>query len=174
VNSSTNKDKGEPRQSQDTVFSKECPSLLTHHFEQLHVGSGISIDVIKERQYESTLGKKRLVDLGFNPSQRRIPGIIIPLWGVNGQQIGYQYRPDHPRTLKDRITRYENQPGSSVRLDVPPRCTPKLGDPKVPIFFVEGVKKADSLASQGTCDVALNGVWGFKGRNPLGGTTYPY
>ncbi|GAI88387.1 unnamed protein product, partial [marine sediment metagenome] len=31
----------------------------------------------------------------------------------------------------------------------------------VPIFFVEGVKKADSLASQGACAVALNGVWGF-------------
>ncbi len=155
----------------EEVFSEEIPALLTTHFQQLHDGSAINIDVIKERQYESTLGKKRLTDLGFNPSQRRIPGIIIPLWGVNGQQIGYQYRSDHPRTIRDRITRYENQPGSSVRLDVPPRCIPKLGDPKVPIFFVEGVKKADSLASQGACAVALNGVWGFKGRNPLGGVT---
>ena len=46
-----------------------------------------------------------------------------------------------------------------------------LGDPTIPIFFAEGVKKADSLASQGACSAALNGVWGFKGRNPLGGTT---
>lgn len=155
----------------EEVFSREVPVLLTTHFEQLRDGSAISIDVIRERQYESTLGKKRLADLGFNPSQRRIPGIIIPLWGVNGQQIGYQYRSDHPRTIKDKVTRYENQPGSSVRLDVPPRCIPKLGDPKIPIFFIEGVKKADSLASQEACAVALNGVWGFKGRNPLGGVT---
>ncbi len=155
----------------EEVFSEEVPELLTTHFQQLHDGSAINIDVIKERQYESTLGKKRLTELGFNPSQRRTPGIIIPLWGVNGQQIGYQYRSDHPRTIRDRITRYENQPGSSIRLDVPPRCIPKLGDPKVPIFFVEGVKKADSLASQSACAVALNGVWGFKGRNPLGGVT---
>ncbi|GAI95883.1 unnamed protein product, partial [marine sediment metagenome] len=71
----------------EEVFSEEIPALLTTHFQQLHDGSAINIDVIKERQYESTLGKKRLTDLGFNPSQRRIPGIIIPLWGVNGQQI---------------------------------------------------------------------------------------
>jgi len=154
----------------EEVFSKEVPSLLSTHFEQLHEGSAISIDVIKERQYESTLGKKRLADLGFNPSQRHIPGIIIPLWGVNGQRISYQYRSDHPRTIRDRVTRYENQPGSSVRLDVPPRCQPMLANPAITIFFVEGVKKADSLASQGACAVALNGVWGFKGRNPLGGT----
>ncbi len=153
------------------VFSKEIPSLLSAHFEQLRTGSAISSAVIKERQYESTLGKKRLSDLGFNLSQRRAPGIIIPLWGVNGQQVGYQYRPDYPRTLRDRTTKYENQPGSSIRLDVPPRCIPKLGDPKIPIFFVEGVKKADALASKGACAVTLNGVWGFKGKNPLGGVT---
>ncbi|GAJ12525.1 unnamed protein product, partial [marine sediment metagenome] len=46
-----------------------------------------------------------------------------------------------------------------------------LGDPKIPIFFAEGTKKADSLASQGACAVALNGVWGFKGRNPFSGVT---
>lgn len=155
----------------EEIFSKEVPALLFTHFQQLHEGSAISIEVIKERQYESTLGKKRLTDLGFNPSQRRTPGIIIPLWGVNGQQVGCQYRPEHPRTIRDRVTKYENQPGSSIRLDAPPRCRPMLGDPKVPIFFVEGVKKADSLASQGACAVGLNGVWGFKGRNLLGGTT---
>ncbi|MFH0768344.1 MAG: phage/plasmid primase, P4 family [Chloroflexota bacterium] len=153
------------------VFSKEVPTLLSTHFEQLHNDSAISIDLIKERQYESTLGRKRLADLGFNPSQRHIPGIIIPLWGVNGQITGYQYRPDHPRLLRDKVTKYENQPGSSIRLDIPLRCRLLLGDPKIPIFFVEGVKKADSLASQGACVVGLNGVWGFKGRNPLGGTT---
>ncbi len=156
----------------EEVFSEEVPVLLSTHFQHLHDGSVISVDVIKERQYESTLGKKRLGELGFNRAQQRVPGIVIPLWGVNGQQIGYQYRPDHPRrATKDKIIKYENQPGSSIRLDVPPRSRPMLGDPKIPIFFVEGVKKADSLATQGACAITLNGVWGFKGRNPLGGIT---
>ena len=39
------------------VFSKEVPSLLAEHFEQLHHESGISVEVIKERGYESVLGK---------------------------------------------------------------------------------------------------------------------
>ncbi len=46
------------------VFSKEVPSLLAEHFEQLHHESGISVEVIKERGYESVLGKKRLEELG--------------------------------------------------------------------------------------------------------------
>ncbi|MDP2989687.1 MAG: bifunctional DNA primase/polymerase [Kiritimatiellota bacterium] len=39
------------------IFSKECPSLLTHHFQQLHNGSGISVEVIRERGYKSVLDK---------------------------------------------------------------------------------------------------------------------
>ncbi|MFC1982483.1 DUF3854 domain-containing protein [Chloroflexota bacterium] len=47
-----------------------------------------------------------------------------------------------------------------------------LGNPDIPVWFVEGVKKADSLASHGSCAVTLTGVWNFKGRNSLGGTTF--
>lgn len=32
-------------------------------------------------------------------------------------------------------------------------------------------KKGDALATQGACAVDLSSVWGFKGRNPLGGVT---
>jgi hypothetical protein len=53
----------------------------------------------------------------------------------------------------------------------PPACRESLGNPVVPLWFVEGVKKADSLASRGECAVTLTGVWNFKGRNALGGTT---
>jgi len=135
--------------------------------------SAISIDVIRERGYKSVLGKTALKEAGFSKAQRRVPGILIPLHGVDGSIIGHQYRPDHPRedTKRGRPIKYENPTGSSVRLDVPPRCKLMLGDPSVPIFFVEGIKKADALASLGACAVALAGVWNFKGRNPLGGTT---
>ena len=150
-------------------FSDEIPELLEEHLDHLK-GSVISIEVMKERGYESVLGKKRLADLGFNRTQQRTPGILIPVWGVNGQIVEYQYRPDRPRTIRGRLIKYENQPGSSIRLDVPPKCTSMLGDPNIPIFFVEGIKKADALASRGVCTVGLTGVWGFKGKNPFGGT----
>jgi hypothetical protein len=128
---------------------------------------------MKERGYRSLLGKSDLEKLGFAPSQRHAPGILIPLWGVDGGGIvGYQFRSDSPRlNSKGKSIKYENPRGTSVRLDTPPTCRESLGNPGVPIWFVEGVKKADSLASGGECAVTLTGVWNFKGRNSLGGTT---
>jgi hypothetical protein len=41
----------------------------------------------------------------------------------------------------------------------------------VPLWITEGQKKADALASRGLCAVALLGVWNWKGKNDLGGTT---
>jgi len=135
------------------------------------LASAISPDVIRERGYRSLLGKHDLKELGFSKAQQRCPGILIPLHGVDGTVVGHQYRPDSPRVnAKGKPIKYENPAGSSVRLDVAPRCLPHLGDPSVPVFFTEGTKKVDALATAGACAVGLAGVWGFKGKNPLGGT----
>lgn len=153
-------------------FSTEIPALLTKHLDHLN-SSAISLEVIRERGYESVLGKAALKTAGFSKSQQRHPGILIPLHGVDGSVVGYQYRPDNSRrdARRDRPIKYENPTGSSVRLDVPPRCRGQLGDPSVPLWVTEGVKKVDALASRGACAICLTGVWGFKGKNPLGGTT---
>ena len=50
-------------------FSDEFPQLLDKHLDHLKA-SAISIDVIKERGYESVLGKKRLADLCFKKAQQ--------------------------------------------------------------------------------------------------------
>ncbi|MBI2851961.1 MAG: DUF3854 domain-containing protein [Chloroflexi bacterium] len=157
----------------DPVFSEAIPDLLMTHFHQLNEDSGIGVDVIKDRGYRSLLGKSELDKLGFARAQCRTPGLLIPLWGVGGTGIvGYQFRPDSPRlNNKDKPIKYENPRGTSVRLDAPPACRESLGNPSVPVWFVEGVKKADTLASMGECAVTLTGVWNFKGRNSLGGTT---
>ena len=128
--------------------------------------------MILERDYRSLLGKAELEKLGFTRAQQRIPGILIPLWGVDGKQTGYQYRPDNPRLdQRGRPVKYESPRGSGNRLDCPPHCQRMLGDPGVPLWVTEGSKKADSLASRGACSISLAGVWGFKGRNELGGVT---
>ena len=152
-------------------FSTAIPSLLEYHLQHLTT-SAISLDVIRERGYESVLGKERLRDRGFSTAQQRTPGILIPLHGPDGSQAGYQYRLDKPRlNQKGKVVKYDNPLGSSVRLDVPPCCWQQVANAQIPIWFVEGVKKADALASQGLCAVALTGVWGFKGKNPFGGST---
>jgi hypothetical protein len=155
----------------ETVFSEVIPELLSSHFRHLNEGSSISVNVIKERGYRSLLGKSDLEKLGFSPSQCRTPGLLIPLWGVDSTGIiGHQFRPDSPRlNSKSKPIKYENPRGTSVRLDTPPACRASLGNPNIPIWFVEGVKKADSLASRGECVITLTGVWNFKGKNSLGG-----
>ena len=156
-----------------SVFSEVIPELLTDHFRHLAEGSGIKAEVIRERGYRSVLGKSDLEKIGFSSSQRRTPGILIPLCSVDGKEAGFQYRPDNPRLdSRERSVKYESPRGAANRLDCPPRCQRMLGDPKVPLWITEGSKKADALASCGACAVSLTGVWGFKGKNQFGGITF--
>ncbi|MBI4188309.1 MAG: DUF3854 domain-containing protein [Chloroflexi bacterium] len=146
-------------------------TLEKHHIEQLQ-SSAISPEIIAERGYRSITNKSELAGLGFSSSQQRVPGLLIPQWGVDGKETGYQYRPDNPRTNgKHKAIKYENPTGGSIRLDCPPRCQKMLGDPSIPLWITEGSKKADALASHGACAISLTGVWGFKGKNELGGIT---
>ena len=141
--------------SVESPFSDEIPELLQRHLGHL-AGSAIPPDTIRERVYRSVMGKKALVDTGFPKSQQRYSGILIPLHGVQGTIVGYQYRPDHPRTgANEKVIKYENPAGSSIRLDVPPRCCKHLNDPSIPIWFTEGVKKEDALVSHGACVVRI-------------------
>ena len=73
----------------EPVFSDVIPELLTEHFRHLSEGSGISVDIISERGYRSLLGKSELEKLGFIPAQQRAPGILIPLWSIDGKEAGY-------------------------------------------------------------------------------------
>ena len=154
-------------------FSDAITDLYQKHLAELE-SSSISIDVIKERGYCTAGGHTELEKAGFSIAQaKHFPGILIPLHGVDGGIVGHQYKPDHPRTdsARGRVIKYENPTGASVRIDCPPRCKPQLGNPGVPLWITEGVKKVDSLASHGCCAIGLTGVWGFKGKNEFGGTT---
>jgi len=53
--------------SAQDIFSPELPELLQRHLEHLTQGSGLPLDVIRERGYRSILGKKPLADVGFAP-----------------------------------------------------------------------------------------------------------
>jgi len=155
-----------------SVFARDAPQLLEGHYRHLREGSGIISEVILERGYRSALGKAELEKIGFTKAQRRTPGILIPLWDADGQEAGYQYRPDSPRIdSKGRPVKYESPGGSSNRIDCPPRCKSALGDPNAALWITEGSKKADALASHGACAISLPGVWGFKGKNNSGGVT---
>ncbi len=155
------------------IFSRDAPLLLENHLQHLREESGIKLEVIVERGYRSILQKVDLEKLGYSTNQERVPGILVPLWGVEGKEAGCQYRPDNPRLdAKGRPVKYESLPGSANRLDCPPRCQKLIGDPGTPLWITEGSKKADALASHGACAISLTGVWGFKGKNAFGGKTF--
>ncbi|MEN8615306.1 DUF3854 domain-containing protein, partial [Dehalogenimonas sp. THU2] len=140
------------------VFSKAVPELLESHFKHLHEQSGLGLEIIRERKYRSVEDKTELARLGFVPAQQRVPGLLIPLWGVDGTAAGIQLRSDNPRTNNQgKTVKYELPAGSANRLDCPPRCQKDLGNPKVPLWITEGSKKADALAGHGACAISVTG-----------------
>ena len=146
--------------------------LHDHHRKMLEVESGISPDIIAARGYRTITTKAELERLGFGRGQRIVPALVIPIFSPTGEVVLHQARPDEPRrNNKGKTVKYETPTGAQMHLDVPPASRPKLGDPKVPLFITEGVKKGDALASHKLCTVALNGVWNWRGTNEDGGKT---
>ena len=131
--------------------------------------SGITPDRAHRRGYVSVDTKKRLEQLGVTAAGRNVPGLLIPQLDKQGSIWGYQYRADRPRLRDGKPAKYETPTGQRNGIDVPPGVGPQLGDPAVPLWVTEGVKKADSAAEHGLCCVALPGVWSWRGRNGQGG-----
>ena len=139
--------------------------------------SGMTDEVIAERGYRSIAGASgytALQALGFSRAQaRQTPGLLLPLHTTDGKQPLTIYRPDQPQPdAQGRLHKYLLPKGAGVRIDCPPRCQPRLADPNLSLWLTEGQKKADALASHGVVALDLLGVYGFKGKNPFGGTTF--
>ncbi|MFO8101896.1 MAG: DUF3854 domain-containing protein [Dehalococcoidia bacterium] len=150
--------------------------LAERHLNELHVESGITIDVILERGYQTIWGKQPLEKAGFNKNQRRAPGYLLPGIGVDGQPIHPQYKPDNPRMNSSeknpKPVKYETPADTGLRLNTHPRCVPDLGNPEIPLIITEGTKKVDACVTHGLCAIGINGVFGYKGRNEYGAPTF--
>jgi hypothetical protein len=147
-------------------------TLAEHHKKMLLEESGIAWDVAEARGYRTIEKKVELKTLGFSDSQRNTPGLLIPVYSPTGEIATYQFRPDQPRIGNDgKPVKYETPSGTRMVLDVHPSARERLGDPSVPLFITEGVKKGDALVSRGLCTVTLLGVWSWRGRNGDGGLT---
>jgi hypothetical protein len=139
------------------------PQVKPQHIQQLEEGSGIARKVISERGVRTVSCGRELPE-GFSWRQRRRgPGILFTVHRPNGE-TSWSFRPDEPDP-KDPGRKYE-QPskhygGPGNVLDVHPRMRDRLLDLGVEITFVEGIKKADALTSQGILAVAITGVWNW-------------
>jgi hypothetical protein len=157
-------------------------TLSEAHRAQLERGSSISPSVIDARGYRTVTDVEELMKLGFKSYQAR-PGLLVPIHTTDGGNSLYRLKPDAPRVVEDkekrqpdgsfkqRVFKYEQPAHQGLRLDCNPISRPLLPQVGTRIFFVEGEKKADSLASRGQCAISLPGVTGYKNRNQYGGVT---
>ena len=138
-------------------------SLLPQHVALLDA-SGIDPTVRQQRGYRSATEAAELRELGFSNSQQvLVPALVLPVWGVNGQVVSHQIRPDHPRTCHGRLPKYELAKDSHTAIDVPPRIRPMLGNPTLPLLISDGIRQADAGASHGLCSIAVLGHWSWRG-----------
>lgn len=151
---------------------REAQGKLLPHHQLIVEASAISPDVVLARGYKSVTDPQELLKCGFTKAQCRVPSLLIPVWGTDGVIVNYQNRPDTPRAKPNGASvKYESPTGSRITLDVPPMVRCQIGDPNVPLWITEGARKADSAVSHGLCCIALLGVWGWRGKNAVGGKT---
>lgn len=132
--------------------------------------SRISREVVEARGYRTVKKKVELGELGFSSAQHKVPALLIPIYSPSGEIATYQSRPDQPRIGKNgESVKYETPRSSRMMLDVHPFAREKLGDPSIPLFVTEGIKKGDALVSRNLCAVSFLGVWNWRGTNGHGG-----
>lgn len=147
-------------------------TLIEHHRRMVEDESHVTSQMRVARGYFSALKKVELKELGFPPSQQIVPSLVIPIYGVDGELVTYQHRPDTPRMNKrGKPVKYETRAGSSMVLDVHPLMRHLLGNKDAPLVVGEGIKKGDALASLGILTISMLGVSGYRGTNELGGKT---
>lgn len=142
--------------------------------------SGIALQVAQARQY-ATVSKESHAAMYLENGWKNLASQLengdaleVPLWTVNGTTLFPQLKPDAPRPVrgqhKDVVPKYVTPNDEGLRVDVNPLIRERIGG-REPLWITEGCKKADSAVSRRLCCVALLGVFGWRGRNKLGGVT---
>lgn len=143
--------------------------LSPEHLEELN-SSRISSDMITQRGYR-TVGaewREKLKEMGAPAwavrSDEAFPGLVLPMFRVSGEYIGFQFKPAVPQFKPgdERPKKYATPKGMGNRLDVHPAAGERVRDAAQPLWVTEGVKKADALASRDIAVVALTGVWNWR------------
>ncbi|MGI8825588.1 MAG: DUF3854 domain-containing protein [Chloroflexota bacterium] len=136
--------------------------------EELLVERVIAPEIARARGVFSAHDPAQLEALGFAPSQRLIPSLVIPVHDLDGNRVGVYARPRDPRNGdRGKPIKYEWPARHHLRLDVPRGIRAQVRDASIPLWVTEGPLKADAAVSRGLCCVALPGVWGFLGNEDI-------
>jgi Domain of unknown function (DUF3854) len=146
--------------------------LLDHH-QAFLTDRAVAPAVIAARGYSSTVKGDWLRDEGFSRADAAsVPALVIPWWTVQGKQAHLSIRPDVAPTKAGKLAKYLFPKGAGNRIDIPPGQLGSVhNDLSVPLHVTESPIKADAIRSAGGLVVAINGVWGWRGRNRFGNST---
>lgn len=159
------------------------PSLCDAHAAQLK-GSAIADEIIAARGYVSIVpgAANDVMHLaGATWSKKLLQQVLhggalmFPIHRLaDPNPYTWVLRPDLPRHNDDgKVIKYEWPRSVPNVFDVLPRYRDALNDPTIPIWLTEGTKKADALASafgDAIVPINMNGVYGWRGKMPNGGT----
>ena len=141
-------------------------TLAPHHRALLEQGSAIDPAVIAERGYWTATSWPQLDGLLFRGTQKFpdcFPALVVPQHDPSGEYTYSVIRYDRPPVRKNgRVMKYLQPAAVGLRLDVPRRCVEGLRDPGRPLWWTEGARKADALASVGLVAVNTPGVDGWR------------
>jgi hypothetical protein len=151
-------------------------TLLDSHRHTLEVGSAISREILKENGVYSIVRGSELPE-GFSGRQRRrAPGMLFAATRPNGK-TSYSFRPDgvdpqNPGHKYEQPCKALGGPGNV--LAVPAGSRRLIEDTRIPVVFVEGIKKMLAVVSAArragvvVLVVAISGVWNWlSGGQPI-------
>lgn len=158
-------------------------ALSVEHLQEIVSDSSVSTPVAASRGYRTLYGtgedRDFLESLGYRPvihaRDETYPALLIPMRGMDGEIRNHQIKPAVPRTrLKEDGTRvpikYETPPGTANVVDVPVATAQLLReDPNRPVWITEGMKKTDSLVTQGMAALGLLGVFSWRHKHGVVG-----
>lgn len=153
----------------ETVAPLDTRSLSDEHRQILEVESGIAPDVLEERGYY-TLSQREALQLVqlevYHAGIMQADGwLAIPIFRPDGTKHGEVLRLDNPRSQK---MKYCWPMGNRNALLIHPYSFDLLTDRSIPVFFAEGIKKADAILSAARAEgipcivVAINGSYGWR------------
>jgi Domain of unknown function (DUF3854) len=145
-------------------MSDDLGSKIAPNHRKMLIDSGITAEQAHARGVVSIDGNNRslLAALGFVKAVQKMDGLLIPLLGADGEPVGWQFRPDHPRVMGNgKENKYEFPRGQKQVIDFPPGVPERIPDRSKPRVIAEGFKKGDAGALAGLLTVDIAGVWNW-------------
>jgi P4 family phage/plasmid primase-like protien len=153
------------------------PFLSDKHRTELHDESAIDPKVRAARRYETitrptpgdSRSRERLEKLGFPEaaidSNGKFPALLIPMYAPSGERVSYQLKPNVPwHNSEGKPQKYASPKRQPPKVDVHPSNRDKIKFGTEELWITEGIKKGDSLTSQGVCVATLTGVFNWRNR----------